>query len=1176
MIPLDRTASYHPDADPMDAAAEEFVARFRNGERPSVDEYAARHPELADDIRKLFPMLVALEECGSTAEGTKASAGVGRQPGERMGGFTLVRRIGEGGMGIVFEAVQDSLGRPVAIKFLKGVGSGRVARERFQREVQAVARLHHPNVVTVYGSGEHDGLPYYAMQLVRGRGLDTYLDERRATGSTPTSGDLRKAVGLATQVADALAYAHRQGVIHRDIKPSNLLVDEADRVWVADFGLAFIDGNNHLTDTGGIVGTRQYMAPEQYNGWADPRTDVYALGVTLYELATGTSAFDAATPQEVLRKVMTVDVTAPRKRNPLIHPDLETVILKAMAAEPAHRYPTAAAFADDLRLLAEGKPVSARRLSNAAKAVRWARRNPMAAGLAATVVLLMTVVTVLSAWAALRFNRLKNEAETARGTIEKQRDTIGRQLEDKEKAETESNAQLSRFLLRTAQAQMAERNGGKREALAALAEAAALSHRLDLPGEHRNTLRREYVAALAMSDLVPAPERSWAIPGFSTDTQVAFSPCGEVFILGDKSGGVSVRSTHDNSERYKLAGLPWERSFEVVGLRFSGTGKLLAGKVGAMIRVWRVSDGKLIGLYGPMGGPPDAFDLMADDAGVAWADGNGGLRIRRFADEIDSRIPSLPLRPLVVRCDPTGRRVAYCSERESAVRVIDLDSGVSTRCPMPKAIDQFAWAPDGVTFAAVGLYSNDVLVASVLRPSAPPLELRGHRGRVVQLTFHPHESLLASCSWDETLRVWDLNRPAMPIITRHSLSFQSLGFSADGQWLTPGVADDRLWAWEWVRPTAGEVVVQYQLGTLHGAALSPDGKTLLGLGEAGLQAWDVTRPQRPVATFPTIPQTPDDVANLTPFGLDTFPSAASLGVQGRLDRRLYKPVTALSGRRLRFSSDGSELTIGAEGGLTTVSVRSDPLGVFRFSAHATRPDLGGYEHSWSRDGRLAAVMPASGDVKVVDRDFQTVVRLPRPGNTGTPVFSPDNQWLASGAWPQKGVKVWHLPTEQAVRALAPFAISVPRDVLKGASVQSFTTATTASAHFSPDGKWLLIGTGRGYQFYHTDGWKPAHRVPRFDGGHIPCLAAFTPDGKTVALWTKPGHISLHNPADGREYAVLPVTARTGSIDSNGEIQFTPDGRRLVVVVSQKQIQVWDIAELRKQLTAVGLDWDTPK
>lgn len=1150
MTHADRTATFHDAADPIDAAAEEFVARVRSGERPSVEEYAARHPAQADDIRKLFPMLLALEACGSTVEGPGRAAGVGREVGERVGGYTLGRRIGEGGMGVVFEAVQESLARPVAIKFLKAFASGRLARERFQRETQAIARLDHPNIVTVYGSGEHDGLPYYAMQLVRGRGLDALIGEHRAAGRAPGPADLRRAVGLVTQAADALAYAHRQGVVHRDVKPSNLLVDAADRVWVADFGLAHIDGGEHLTATGGVVGTRQYMAPEQYHGWADPRSDVYALGVTLYEVVTATPAFDGQTPQEVLRKVLHAEAVPPRKANPHIHPDLETVVLKAMAVEPAHRYQTAAALADDLRRFADGRPVSARRLSNAARAVRWAKRNPAAATLAAAVVLLMTAVTVLSAWAALRFNRLKDEAETARGTIERQRDRIGEQLADKEKADAEANAQLSRFLIRTAQAEMAGRTGGKREALKALAEASALSRRLDLPADHRDTLRREYIAALAMTDLVPAPDRTWEVPGLFPHTPAAFSACGKVFALADPAGGVSLRSADRNEEVRKLTAPKGEKPPVVDGLRFSATGKLLAGREHKTLWVWR-ADGELVGRFGPVVARDEAFDLLPDDTGIAWADGTDRLRVRRFAHAVDAQIASLPVAPLTVRCDPTGRRLAYCSWTVPTVFVHDLDRGETTRCPLPGTVSQLAWAPDGETFAVSGGDRGAVFVASVNTPTAPPLELHGHTGKVVQLAFHPHEDVLATCGWDQTVQVWDLSRPKRPTHVRHSLSYRGLTFTADGRWLMPGVADGRLWAWEWVRPTAGAVVVQYQAGQLHGAALRPDGGTLVGMGDGGLQAWDVTRPRRPVAVYPTAPQTAHEVAALGEFGFEWTTTAGE--VAERLAGRQYRPLAVLSGRRVHFSADGRELTFGAKGGVTRTTVAGGSPGEFRLSGRITRRAVGGYEHTWSKDGSLLAVMPGSGDVKVFDADG-VVASFPRPGDTGQPVVSPDNRWLACGAWPQPGVKVWCLRSHKEVATLP--------------------TTTSSTATFSPDGRWLVVGSGGGYQFYHTESWKPAHRIARTDCGHMPCPAAFTPDGKTVAVWTKPGHVAVLNPADGREYAVLPITARTGSNDTNGEIQFTAEGR-LVVVANLKQIQVWDITDLRKQLTAVGLDWETP-
>ena len=251
---------------------------------------------------------------------------------ESWGEFRIVREIGRGGMGVVCEAYQGSLNRHVALKFLPERGD----LARFRREARAAGRLHHTNIVPVFGVGEHRGRHFYVMQFIAGRGLDAVLDRaarhRRRTG---LGFDDREAARIGVQVAEALAYAHAQGVIHRDIKPSNLLLDDQETVWVTDFGLAHDASDTvTLTHTGDFLGTLRYVAPERLSGRGDERADIYGLGVTLYELVCGRAAYDEADRSVLLHKVLHHDPPRPRQCVPAIARDLETIVLKAMAREP--------------------------------------------------------------------------------------------------------------------------------------------------------------------------------------------------------------------------------------------------------------------------------------------------------------------------------------------------------------------------------------------------------------------------------------------------------------------------------------------------------------------------------------------------------------------------------------------------------------------------------------------------------------------------------------------------------------------------------------------------------------------------------------------------------------------------------------------------------------------------
>ena len=399
---------------------EEFRERQRRGEQPSVEEYIARHPELADQIRTRFPTVMATQLLGPDGGPaiTLADAGASTTPQlalDRLGDYRILRVLGRGGMGIVYEALQESLGRRVALKVLPNqtLLDPQMAL-RFRREAQAVARLHHTNIVQVFGVGEHNGLHYFVMQLIQGRGLDRVLVELKAlsgvskgfgagrsrgdvipglarqallqgvsasavlgqesakllaaetpaapttelyrpagtspveplpsrTGSsTPSdSGRLywRGVARIGMQVADALAHAHAKGILHRDIKPSNLLLDTQGTVWVTDFGLAKGTGDQEdLTRTGDIVGTVRYLPPERFQGKSDARGDIYALGLTLYELLTLTPAFTSSDRSQLLQQVMHGEPPRPRQFDKAVPRDLETIVLKAIARDPDQRY----------------------------------------------------------------------------------------------------------------------------------------------------------------------------------------------------------------------------------------------------------------------------------------------------------------------------------------------------------------------------------------------------------------------------------------------------------------------------------------------------------------------------------------------------------------------------------------------------------------------------------------------------------------------------------------------------------------------------------------------------------------------------------------------------------------------------------------------------------------------
>ncbi len=442
--PLDATRSDPTPSSEDDhriaSALEEYLGELRSGRRPDRANFLARHPEVAD---KLDGCLDALEFVHSaafagSAEDPDSSAEWSLPAATRLGDFQILREVGRGAMGVVYEAEQVSLARRVALKILP-FGSAIDPRRvrRFQIEAQAAAHLHHPHIVPIFVVGADRGTNYYAMRFIQGRTLADLIRGMRdasLAGGGPSAADLdstvdaaatpapisvaprdlRSNVGrayfraiarLGLQAAEALDHAHGLGVIHRDIKPANLMVDDHGELWVTDFGLAKFEQATGPTRSGDLLGTFRYMSPEQARagcGIVDQRTDVYSLGATLYELATLRPAFDGLDRQELLRKLTLDEPSAPRRLEPALPRDLETIILKAMAKEPSGRYATARELADDLVRFLDDRAIHARRPTPLERLTRRARRHRTAVASAAATLILASTAAAGLLWAENR------------------------------------------------------------------------------------------------------------------------------------------------------------------------------------------------------------------------------------------------------------------------------------------------------------------------------------------------------------------------------------------------------------------------------------------------------------------------------------------------------------------------------------------------------------------------------------------------------------------------------------------------------------------------------------------------------------------------------------------------------------------------------------------------------
>ncbi len=778
------------DYDLLDRLVEEFNERFRKGERPSVKEYCDRHPDLADDLRELLPALAQVEQAkdGLAQEGKAASPAPPSAPVlQHLGDFRILREVGHGGMGVVYEAEQVSLGRRVALKVL----TDRLMRDdrqkrRFEREARAAAKLHHTNIVPVFGTGEAEGVPFYVMQFIQGTGLDVVVEELARispSGSAATSapsppaaerevariahslltGAFRPADGvdeaeeegtclhveaaepappvlaaaassdtalltssgvslpgtsgvstggktrklsywqsvarIGAQVADALEYAHKQGVVHRDIKPSNLLLDLNGTVWVTDFGLAKAEGGENLTHTGDILGTLRYMPPEAFDGKADGRGDVYSLGLTLYELIALRPAFDQRDRNRLVKQVTTAEVEPLGSMRRRVPRDLETIVHKASDRDPARRYQTAGELRDDLQRFVDDEPILARRQTLLERYVRWARHHPGIAVLGAVLTAVLVLATAGSLYVAGEMSALArseglaaDNERTARKEAEDARQTALAALADADAARDKAQRQVVKFDVTTA-AQQAER-GELELALHWAARAWQDDHARLKPGQSLDP----GAEANHRLRLAVAIDRLPQLVGFCPhDRPVVDSDCDPT---GDRVVTVAATLTRDSrgaefwteqrehvarvwsAGRAELVYPPLVHEGPVTSAVFSADGRLIAtSSADGTARVWEAATGKTLFLFRP-GGPVARVALSPDGKTLAAAVGE---RVQRW-DTATGEPAGEPIPvggvPDYVAYSPEGSRLVTVT-RTGQARVWDAATAKALGAPLP-------------------------------------------------------------------------------------------------------------------------------------------------------------------------------------------------------------------------------------------------------------------------------------------------------------------------------------------------------------------------------------------------------------------------------------------------------------------------------------------------------------
>jgi serine/threonine protein kinase/WD40 repeat protein len=1154
--------------------------RRRAGQSPEAGAYRARFPDL--DPGWLTTALVESAEVlplPSTRIATPAESGgadqspqaQSRELPERLGEFRILREVGRGGMGVVYEAIQESLGRHVALKVLPFSSLLSATHlERFQREARAAARLHHTNIVPVFGVGEWRAegasppIHYYAMQFIEGQGLDRVLREvkrlRGAAGAPaaaehglagqvaeslvgggfPARGNGAPGIGSAVprpasageargnpgaparaaaatdlstlsefryfrgvaqvgvQVAEALAYAHGHGILHRDVKPSNLLLDTAGTVWVADFGLAKVEDAGELTSPGDIVGTLRYMAPERFQGHADPRSDIYSLGLTLYELLTLRPAFEDLPLPRLEDPRQWPGPVPPRQLDARIPRDLETVVLKAVAREPADRYATAAELAEDLRRFLADRPIRARRTPFAERLWRWCRRNPAVTGLAASILVLLVAFSVVSTVAALW---LKGERDTAR-RAEQDKDTALTKAEQAEQAKTE---ELIRIHLRDVRDIRGGGQFGRRTAgLARVDELLKLVPLQRLTPEQVLELRMQVIASLALPDMREVGH--FRIPRDRTSAVASDSRL-ERYAYGDAAGNIHVRRLTDGPGIAYLPA-PAGGAVNLWTSEFSPDDRWLLGRYVGEDGTFRMLLWDWQARQVRKEWPSQFISGAAfspDSRWLGWGESDA-LQLYDLVHGQTHKIPRASPDTRSLAFHPDGRCLAVQGFR--SIHLLEVPTGKHLgTLPETTWSISLAWSRDGRWLAAGG---EDGWVTLWDAPGRRQVNhWRAHSKMITGLAFTPAGDRLASCGQDDFTAVFD-PRDGRQVYRQPGCL---LRFRADGNRLALLEGEEiRLFE----RDASPVLTILPQKAIA--ADFDQEGRLLATAGAEGVQVWDLA------------------------------------GKVQLADLRLDQCGTATF-----HPANHSLTTFGRVSGLRIWPLALDPmapgaarrLGPPRVLPHAS-PQHFFHNAVWCQDGgTLGVVGNPSGRVTLFhpEQSAEPIALGTMPWLVRL-ALSRQGDWVATAADERRGVWLWRASDGQVVWR-SPRGHDWPA--------------------FSPDGRWLVTATDSQYHAWRVPSGEPGRVWDRDQAGAGDAPLAFSTDGQLLALTTSQQRVTLVDWAQGRRLATL-EGPQSGNI--NGLV-FSPGGTYLAVTRFHEEIHVWDLRQLLRELAHFDLDWKSP-
>ena len=987
-------------------------------------------------------------------------------PPRQVGDYQVLEEVGRGGMGVVYKARHQGLHRVAALKMvLAGEFASPTQELRFRLEAQLAARVRHPNIVQVYEIGSYEGRPYLALEWVEGGSLADRLDGKQWSPG--------EAAVLVETLARAIDVAHTQGVVHRDLKPANILV-EGGAGWVvgqpltpinpkiADFGLAqTLEGRETITNSGFLVGTPGYMAPEQAGGkraLVGPPTDIYALGVMLYQLLTGQLPFQRDSTLELLKAVTSDEPTRPRRLQPRIPRDLEAITLHCLEKEPSRRYPSALALAEDLERFRYGKQVFARPVGTVARLARACRRRPLVA--------LLVVLLAASLFGGLGGVTWKwLEADEQRDVANQQRDLANAHARE---AEAEKQAALSQaYLASLAAASAALENHDVADAARQLTSAPAAlrgwewQHLLSRLDDSSSVLP----VAAGGGFLVPANDHLRL--GILTDVGLRIIDL----------EGREERSVPLNPDAIKFANFALRDRYRRrrVNIFQTSCGLRVAAWTGTTAFELLDETGQVLCRVRPSVVQPSPIALSADGTRLAIVTSEGrdvalsihdaasgertgichrtaltiwafcfspdGTRIVSCDEDKLARVWNTTTGELLATClgheskvlgaafSPDGSRLATTST-DATVRQWDSHTGQQVEPPYDRhsgEVVAVTYSPDGEQVASAG--TDRTVRVWRARGRRDVAVLHGHTGGVIEVAFSPDGHRLASLSGasglvtaiDETIRVWDVDpQVSLPILGGHTSYVYPVAYSPDGRWLASGSWDHTVRLWD---AATGELctILPHESEVLA-LAFGPDGTWLMtgGATELRLRVWDVATAR----VRNGIPLPPGSLYSLT-LPRDGKSVVASLGVPASPGTRMIMFDVA-SGKSL-FSTEGGCLAYSPDGRWLTIRATDDKtMLLLDARTHETVARLNGHTESvvkadFSADSRFLASCSRDRTIRLwhIDAPFSSLdspkceVLAGHTDEVLAVVFHPDGKRLAS-AGRDGAIWLWDLSRREAV------------------------------------------------------------------------------------------------------------------------------------------------------------------